>query len=298
MQLQKQPTNPRSQRSNPRQAPIAAKDARQTHVYGKVKGKEIVCSTDTRGFPTPNDADPLELVVNAPGGVIPLWDKNVTLRYRFDEESLRVYFADPDAAKNEITLLFAEAVSAWGDAAPVKFSLNEESSDFQIVMMPQSNCNLVGCVLASAFFPDSGRHHLRLYPTLFQQTREEQVETLIHEIGHIFGLRHFFAQLRETSVPSKIFGEHNEVSIMNYGPNSRLTETDKSDLKKLYQLAWSGELTEIDRARIVFVQPFSTIASATATQSRDLAARVTEPGRRFIQTPIQISISGHKVTIE
>ncbi|NOT36971.1 MAG: hypothetical protein HOP11_06305 [Saprospiraceae bacterium] len=33
---------------------------------------------------------------------------------------------------------------------------------------------------------------------------------------------------------------------MNYGTNSRLTARDKSDLKKLYKLAWSGQLTEIN----------------------------------------------------
>jgi hypothetical protein len=46
-----------------------------------------------------------------------------------------------------------------------------------------------GCVLASAFFPDAGRHELVIYPRMFAQNRKEPVDTLIHEIGHTFKLR-------------------------------------------------------------------------------------------------------------
>ena len=52
---------------------------------------------------------------------------------------------------------------------------------------------------------------------MFTQSPEEQVETLIHEIGHVFGLRHFFAQLSETAWASEVFGTHDPLSIMNYG---------------------------------------------------------------------------------
>jgi len=62
------------------------------------------------------------------------------------------------------------------------------------------------------------------------------VETLVHEIGHTFGLRHFSANISETAVPSLIFGTHQKFTIMNYGPDSKLTAQDKSDLKRLYQL--------------------------------------------------------------
>jgi len=125
---------------------------------------------------------------------------------------------------------------AWGDAAPIKFVKNEDAWDFKIVMREADECNISGCVLASAFFPDAGRHELVLYPKMFTQDREEQVETLIHEIGHMFGLRHFFAQVRETAWPAEVFGKHRKFSIMNYGEASELTTHDKSDLKKLYQL--------------------------------------------------------------
>jgi Metallo-peptidase family M12B Reprolysin-like len=129
-------------------------------------------------------------------------------------------------------------------------------------------------VLASAFFPDPGRHRLSFYPKMFSQDRDEQVETLIHEIGHIFGLRHFFAQVSETAWPSEVFGRHHKFSIMNYGGDSRLTEHDKADLKRLYQLAWAGGLTQINGTPIKFVRPFHasgdpavSIAPAVAVQT-------------------------------
>jgi hypothetical protein len=46
---------------------------------------------------------------------------------------------------------------------------------------------------------------------------------------------------------------------MNYGEDSKLTSHDKSDLKNLYQMAWAGELPEINGTPIKFVKPFHTI---------------------------------------
>ena len=148
---------------------------------------------------------------------------------------------------------------AWEDAVPVKFASRSDAWDFEIVMRQADDCDTSGCVLASAFFPDAGRHKLVLYPKMFTQDREEQLETLIHEIGHVFGLRHFFAQLSETAWRSEIFGKHKKFSIMNYGGDSKLSDDDRGDLKKLYQMAWAGELTQINGTPIKFMKPFHTM---------------------------------------
>ena len=94
--------------------------------------------------------------------------------------------------------------------------------------------------LASAFFPDSGRHELVIYPKLFTQSEKEQVDTLVHEIGHILGLRHFFANISETRWASEIFGTHKPLTIMNYGNQSELTDDDRADLTRLYQAVRAG----------------------------------------------------------
>lgn len=221
----------------------------------------FICETDTRGYSTPQGRSPAELVVTASEGFIPLWAKNTTLRWRFGERSMRS-FENSDHAKGEIRELFGEALLKWGNAAPVKFTEKEDVWDFKLVVRETDNCTTSGCVLASAFFPDPGRHELIIYPKLFSQSRKEQVDTLIHEIGHIFGLRHFFADIRETQWRSEVFGTHSPFSIMNYGDYSELTDNDQSDLRQLYQLAWSGQLTQINGTPIRFVNPYHTLGSS------------------------------------
>lgn len=222
------------------------------HIYHN----NAVCETDTRGHRTPDNRSPDELVVDASEGFIPLWAENVTLRWRFQEQSMAI-FVNPDAAKSAIRQLFAEALLAWGDAVPVRFAERHDAWDFEIAVNPQENCTINGCTLARAFFPDAGRHDLLIYPTMFSQSRQEQIETLAHELGHVFGLRHFFADVSETAFPAEIFGEHDKFSIMNYGPDSKLTDNDRDDLISLYDQVWSGGLTEIGGTPIEQMRPFS-----------------------------------------
>jgi hypothetical protein len=255
----------------------------QVHILGP----GIVCDTEPRGYATPRGRSPLEIVVDASEGFIPLWAINMTLRWRFRERSMN-NFVNPAAAKREIRRLFAEALLKWDTAAPVKFSEDEDVWDFEIVMRRADDCNPSGgCVLASAFFPDAGRHRLVLYPRMFTQSRKEQIDTFIHEIGHIFGLRHFFANVSETAWPSEIFGTHSPFSIMNYGSLSELTAEDKDDLRRLYQSAWSGTLTHINGTPIRFVKPFHTIgAPRDSMVAVDQIQTVFQPQSRIAYTSV------------
>ena len=242
--------------------PDAAARAEEPYVH--IYGHRVICETDTRGYATPDNKSATEIVVDASGGFIPLWAKETTLRWRFQESSMS-FFQDPQAAKKEISTILGEAILAWSDAAPIKFDRTDNNWDFEIKMRANEACNPRGCVLASAFFPDSGRHELEIYPTMLDQGRTDQINTLTHEIGHVFGLRHFFAKLSETRIPSEVFGIHRPVSIMNYGSQSQLTSDDKSDLKRLYQLAWSGQLTAINGTPIKLVRPFSSVNNMFTT---------------------------------
>jgi len=168
-------------------------------------------------------------------------------------------FRRPEAAKNHIRALLAESILLWGDATPIRFTEVRDGWDFELVVRSREKCSPVGCTLASAFFPDTGRHELNIYPTLFNQDRQEQIETLAHEIGHVFGLRHFFADIRETRWRSEIFGDHSPFSIMNYGVDSRMTNSDRQDLKTLYSQVWAGTLTKINGTPIRLVRPFSSL---------------------------------------
>lgn len=218
--------------------------------------KGVICRTDYR----PKKRSPFEIVLDATDGFIPLWDRNLVLRWRFNNASLSV-FRRPDVIASRIREILGAAIMAWGDAAPIRFDENADNSDFEIVMKRFPDCTPQGCTLAQAFFPDAGRHQLFIFPTMFEQSNDEQVDTLSHEIGHVFGLRHFFAPELETPWPSVIFGEHKPFSIMNYGDQSHLTDTDRSDLKLLYQNAWSGQLTQINGTPIKLLRPYHYLFS-------------------------------------
>lgn len=245
-------------------------------------GKGFICDTEARGYARPQNRSPFEIVLDASEGFIPLWANDVTLHWRFRERAMS-HFPNPLTQKNEIRNLLGEALLAWGQAVPVKFKEDQDLWDFEIVPRQADDCDGGGCVLASAFFPDGGRHKLILYPMMFTQTREEQINTLIHEIGHIFGLRHFFAQVAEEPWRSEIFGRHSKFSIMNYGKLSRLTTADKKDLARLYQLVWSGRLTHINGTPIRLVKPYSSMAAITDgvfALNQHAPAAVTVPARR------------------
>lgn len=243
----------------------------------------VVCATEGRGRGTPGGRGPAELVVDATEGFIPLWEEGATLKWRFQERSFHSSAATEgeQAGALEATVLdlMSEALLRWGDAAPVAFTRDEDLWDFEVVLRNAADCGPGGCVLASAFFPDGGRHQLTVYPTMLDQSRQEQVETLIHEFGHVFGLRHFFADVGETAWPSEVFGEHHPFSIMNYGPTSTLTDADLRDLTELYASAWSGHLTHINGTPVRFVRPYSTLAHSRGASLPGPAADPAVPAR-------------------
>lgn len=226
-----------------------------------VHGNGVRCVTDKKGHATPKDMSPVEIVVDASEGFVPLWDQGVKLRWKFAAGTLEKY-RNPTAAAAAVERLLGEAILAWGSAVPIGFTKHVDATDFEIVMEAQDDCDPNGCVLASAFLPDSGQHHLRLFPIFFRQPIEEQVETMAHEIGHVFGLRHWFALVSEDAFPAQQFGSQSRFTIMNYGPDSRLTDTDRADLAALYQAAWSRRLTHINGTPIKLVRPFHELPAA------------------------------------
>ncbi|SCY78753.1 matrixin family metalloprotease [Flavobacterium anhuiense] len=217
---------------------LPAKEFR--HIYNK----KVICVTDSKGYAEPNNQDPAKIRVDATDGFIPLWDLGVSLNWRFSK-SFDTYFKNPEAAKHGVRKLFGEAILAWKDSCPVKFREVRDAWDFEI-SMHREDCDNTGCVLASAFFPGAGQNTFYIYPTMFHQSYQEQIETIIHEMGHIFGLRHFFANITESRWRSELFGTDSPFSIMNYGDKSKLTDIDIEDLKRLYQLVWSNQLIEIN----------------------------------------------------
>jgi len=223
------------------------------HRFGE--NKEIICQTDTPERGT-------EKIVVGLGGVVPLWAAGTVLHWRFNERSM-ARFRDPENAKNYFRRLLSDAQRMWG-WVPVRFQESSQLVDFEYGLTRGDDCSNGGCVLASAFFPAATNQDLLIYPVLFNNSYDYQVNVMAHEIGHIFGLRHFFANISETWEESEIFGEHNPFSIMNYGNKSVLTDADRGDLYRLYEAAWSGRLSHVGKLKIALIR------------ARSLAGRMLE----------------------
>ncbi|KAF9924383.1 hypothetical protein BGZ67_009323 [Mortierella alpina] len=213
-------------------------------------GKGRLCVTGERA----RKRSPLEILLDASDGFIPLWENGVTLRYRFDQRTL----SRSGKTKDEILTLFNKAVNQWGDAAPVAFKESSTTWDFEFVIMRNDDCAQTGCVLATAFFPGGGQQQLVIYPKMFDYPESEQVETLVHELGHVFGLRHWNALLMEREWAAEQFGVQTPFTIMNFGEKSTLTDDDKKDLKLLYAQAWNFTLTRINNTPVVLFKPYSS----------------------------------------
>lgn len=262
------------------------------HKYKNNKNKDVICITDSKGYSQPDGKDLFEIRLDSSNGFIPLWEKGVTLNWRFSK-SFGSYFNKPDAAKAGVRKLLGEAISAWQDACPIKFHEDNDAWDFEIAMH-QKNCNNNGCVLASAFFPDPGQNIFYIYPTMFEQDHKEQIETMEHEIGHIFGLRHFFANISEKEWSSELFGADNAFSIMNYGDKSKLTADDVKDLKVLYELVWSGKLREINGTEIKLFKSYH-MSSRLSNSSFQLSNAVNFKGLHEMLRESNFSSSAFEV---
>lgn len=213
-------------------------------------GKNRLCVT---GRPA-RKFSPEKIVVGTEG-FIPLWEKGVHLRYRLNERTFR----ETKRSREEVLKVLNEAIKQWGDSAPITFVEDSNLWDFEISLRNASDCRDGGCVLAGAFFPGGGQQKLELYPTMFEKSMDVQVSTLTHELGHIFGLRHWFAKAEDEEVgwTSEVFGHNEAFTIMNYGEKSMLTNEDKRYLKLLYKLVWSSELKKINTTPIVLFKPYS-----------------------------------------
>ncbi|KAI1765779.1 hypothetical protein GGR53DRAFT_465080 [Hypoxylon sp. FL1150] len=95
--------------------------------------------------------------------------------------------------------------------------------------------------LATAFFPYRARQKrqptMYIYEIAFTTSYHEMFSLFCHELGHMLGLRHEFAQTDpiEQRMHSVLIGVKNERSIMNH-LSAEIQESDYAGVRELYAL--------------------------------------------------------------
>ena len=224
----------------------------------------IRCQTDQVGRGQVAKAGNDSLVVDNTDGFVPLWQRGTVLRYKIDIESFQSLYANANETIANVERSFDEAFRSWRFEG-IDMQRNQQSFDFIIHAADTNGDALNGYVLASAFFPSSNLNHFQIHPEAFTMGNG-LVQTLQHEIGHVFGLRHWF-YWRES--PAKLFGDQSEKTIMNYGANSVLTDQDRADLQRMYNAVWSGEPNIFgDNTPVVLFDPYSTTTALMRSMYR------------------------------
>ncbi|KAF7509286.1 hypothetical protein GJ744_008180 [Endocarpon pusillum] len=206
------------------------------------KAKKDMCLTQNQLMPTvgkpPSSTPSSETGVGAclnigMGSIIPRWDI-VRIRNR-----KLLYFIRKDSFPDRYTAQRAEAAfrAAAQEWNNVGFGLRFEAvsnlldAHFHLVYSTAST------LYAKAFFPNSVRD-VEVYPNAFDPKRAKDglKKTFMHELGHILGLRHEFAiKNKELGNPVQ-FMKPNEFSIMAYGEQRDLQESDKYGVTAFYRL--------------------------------------------------------------
>jgi predicted Zn-dependent protease len=104
-----------------------------------------------------------------------------------------------------------------------------------------------GTTLASAYFPNTNAlNTVSVYSYAFDKSPqtsdrgtfknyEIMQNVFVHELGHVLGLRHEFAIEQEGAGAIRLFSTDPE-SVMSYNFPPQIQESDKTDVKKFYDL--------------------------------------------------------------
>ena len=89
-------------------------------------GKGRICTTDVPGL----RRSPLDLVLDASEGFIPLWEQGKVLRWEFERTSLEM-IDNSSEVKAYVRGILEEALLEWGSSAPIGFTESNSASDFK-----------------------------------------------------------------------------------------------------------------------------------------------------------------------
>ena len=171
--------------------------------------------------------------------LIPRWDivtqRNPKIHYYFQKES----FPSEDDHYQVTVSAFQEAVKEWNNVRlglTFHFTNDPIKANFHIVYQvshPDDRPDDPSKTNAKAFFPINPQDIIVYEPFFHQADRTKFKNTFIHELGHVLGLRHEFAEDNK----GVQFMQANDKSIMTYDLDNRsFQQSDKEGTKAFYQL--------------------------------------------------------------
>jgi hypothetical protein len=190
-----------------------------------------------------NAPDKPDSLVIGYGPIIPRWDVTPPdgrkLQYLVREDTF------PDATKAQYAAKeFQTAADTWAELQTgLTFSQTTDRDSANFYLVYKVNSRFEEGVLAQAFFPHEVDQDVIVYSYAFEgQNKSILKEIFLHEIGHIFGLRHEFAIEGDNDgheaegEGAKLFMEKNEYSVMSYKFPPRLQDSDRTQTVEFYKL--------------------------------------------------------------
>ncbi|KAM6484992.1 hypothetical protein HDV62DRAFT_353796 [Trichoderma sp. SZMC 28011] len=190
---------------------------RPTDNYSATTEAKYRCTTETHGC--------AEVRVGK-GDHIPRWRRNSTLSYFVHNESFPTP-ADAICVREAMQ----KAACMWGGIGAAFQEIDCRDSATFVVEYHPRECRTV---YARAFFPDELPSELLVY-NLALSNATFLANILAHELGHILGLRHEFADddKQERKLRCVLFGKKNPRSIMDYYKDLGQLQVSEQDLREL-----------------------------------------------------------------
>lgn len=218
-----------------------------------IEAEAYPCVTQDGDRPTyPEGPSGASSIMVGLGTIVPRWKGSelspLELKWYIRAETFPNASLAKDASK-----AFEQAAGQWNNISfgvQVSQTATKEAANFNLVY--SKNPDDKPRLLARAFFPSQRNKDVIVFEYgLTLATKSNLKNVFLHELGHVFGLRHEFTLVKEGR-SAKLFMEPNLVSVIAYYRWPAIQETDKEGIREFYKLY---NKTDIDGSPITDYLP-------------------------------------------